>query len=79
MGKNKTHPDLSSLAGKWPSTIVARNKIEDFTGGGMKPGYMANLDSKGIGPPSIRIGRKIVYPVQTLLSWLESRSEVLKE
>ena len=71
--------DLSYLAQKWPSGVVARERISDFTGGLLSPGRMANLDVAGQGPPErIRFaGRKIAYPVNSLIKWLESRAEVL--
>lgn len=70
-------PDLSYLAEKWPSSVVARTVINQFTGGAIEPRYMANLDSEGKGPEgSFRIKRKVVYPVSSLIKWLEERSEM---
>jgi hypothetical protein len=67
--------DFSSLAARWPSSIVAREQISQFTGGLYSPSYMANMDSKGAGPEGrIRIGGKIAYPVSALIAWLEKRS-----
>ena len=60
---------------RWPSPIVARTEIENFTGGAISEKYLANLDSLGKGPAGrFRLGRKIVYPVNELASWLESRA-----
>lgn len=64
---------LSHLADKWPSSIVARQKIGEFTGGLISEKTVANMDCLGQGPPRVRIGRKIGYPVPSLISWLESR------
>jgi predicted DNA-binding transcriptional regulator AlpA len=65
---------LKSLADKWPSTIVSRDKIADFTGGLISKGTIANLDSEGQGPPKFYLGpRKIGYPIETLIPWLEDR------
>lgn len=70
-------PDLSSLAAKWPSAFVAREQMISFTGGILTPKYIANLDSKGEGPVgSILIGKKVAYPVVSLITWLEGRSKV---
>lgn len=70
--------DLSSLADRWPSSYVAREKVEEFSGGIINAKYLANLDSQGTGiKDRIRIGRKIVYPVSSLISWLESRAEAV--
>ena len=70
---------FSELAEKWPSAWVARTEIRKFTGGMIGEKYLANLDSAGLGPKGrVRIGgRKIAYPVQAVVSWLESRSEVV--
>ena len=75
--EDKIEPDFSEMAVKWPSAFVARDKSEEFTGGMIKPRYLANLDSVGKGPPGkVRCGRKIAYPVTEFVKWLESRSEV---
>lgn len=71
-----THPEnLSILADKWPSAIVAREEIGTFSGGTLTPKYMANLDSKGEGPSkAIRIGKKVAYLVTDVVEWMEKRS-----
>lgn len=64
------------LAEKWPSSLVARERIGDFTGGLISPGRMANLDCKGEGPRNrMRIGRKVAYPVADLVEWLSERTQ----
>lgn len=69
--------NLSEMASKWPSTHVAREKVGDFTGGVINPKTLANIDSRGEGPKGrITIGRKVVYPVSQLISWLESRAKL---
>lgn len=68
-------PDLSRLADRWPSPYVARGEIEKFTGGIVRSKTLANLDSQKAGPPGrVRVGRKIAYPVNEFISWLESRA-----
>lgn len=67
--------NLGHLATKWPSTIVARRKVNEFSGGILSEKYLANLDSLGQGPPRVKIGRQVAYPVEGLISWLESRSK----
>lgn len=65
---------LSSLKEKWPSTIVAREEFRNFTGGAMSEKYLANLDAQMKGPEGrFKIGRKVVYPVDSVLRWLEAR------
>ena len=69
------HADLSSLRKSWPSPFVARQEIKNFSGGITSAKYIANLDSQGLGPPGrIKIGRKVAYPIDNLIEWLESRS-----
>lgn len=70
--------DFSSLATKWSSPFVARQEMEEFTGGIISIKYLANLDCQGLGPKGrIRVGRKIAYPVQSVIEWMEARAEVV--
>ena len=67
--------DLSILAAKWSSPLVARERVDEFSGGIVTPKTMANLDSLGEGPKGrITVGRKVAYPVDELISWLEARA-----
>lgn len=69
---------LQALAANWPSPYVAREEIERFTGGVLSQKYIANLDSLGKGPTGrFRCGRKVVYPVASLIAFMESRSSAL--
>ena len=69
------HPSFSLMAEKWPAPVVARDQVDRFTGGIISPRYLANLDSQGKGPKGrFRIGRKVAYPVQMFITWLESRA-----
>ena len=69
--------DLSELKIKWPSAVVARTDIRSFTGGLVSERYIANLDSQGTGPEGrFKVGRKVGYPVDSLISWLEKRMQV---
>lgn len=70
--------DFKKMAEKWPSSVVAREKVGEFTGGLLNPRTLANLDSLGRGPAGrIRFGRKVAYDVNSLIAWLESRTERL--
>jgi hypothetical protein len=72
--------DLSYLADKWDSAVVARRESLRFTGGTVSPGYLANLDSQGLGPEGrFKIGRNVVYPVKNFIQWLEDRAEACKK
>jgi hypothetical protein len=65
---------IRSMAAKWPSSIVSRSEIPRFTGGLMSEKYIANLDSAGLGPSNrLRVGKKIAYPIDELIIWLEAR------
>jgi hypothetical protein len=67
--------DLSHLAKKWPSTIVARSESREFSGGMVAPGTMANMDSQGKGPDErLKIGSKVGYTVKSFIRWLEERA-----
>jgi hypothetical protein len=66
--------DLKQLKDKWPSSVVARTDIRSFTGGLVSEKYLANLDSQGAGPEGrFKVGRKVGYPVDSLIRWLELR------
>ncbi len=67
---------FSKLAEKWPSAFVAREKVEEFSGGILHSRTMANIDSQGIGPEKVRFGRKIAYPVDSLIMWMENKLEM---
>jgi hypothetical protein len=67
--------DLSQLKARWPSAFVARTEIKNFSGGLISERYVANLDSQGAGPTGrFKVGRKVAYPVDSLIVWLEGRS-----
>ena len=65
--------DFSELAEKWPSPIVAREKLKDFSGGLLNPRTMANIDSLGYGPKMVKLGRKRGYWVDSLVEWMNKR------
>ena len=67
--------DFSELAEKWPSPIVAREKLKDFSGGLLNPRTMANIDSRGDGPRMVKLGRKRGYWVDSLIDWMNSRMD----
>lgn len=71
---------FASLADSWPSSFVARSEVSKFSGGIINSRTLANQDSLGLGPKNrINVGRKICYPVKSLIEWLESRAEVAEE
>ena len=65
---------LQELKKAWKSPFIARDCVTTFSGGIINSRTLANHDSAGTGPEGrIRIGRKIVYPVDSLIAWMESR------
>jgi hypothetical protein len=72
-----TQFDFALLAENWPAPIVSRSDILRFTGGLISQRYIANLDSKGLGPKErVRCGRRVGYPVDVLVEWLRNRSRI---
>ena len=71
--------NFEDLKNHWPSTLVARQSIGEFSGGILNPRTMANLDSRGEGPKGrIRIDKRtIAYDVDELIAWLEARSNIV--
>ncbi len=65
---------LQNLKDNWPSPIVARNQLAVFSGGLLNPKTIRNLDSmnKGI-PGKLRLNRKVFYPVDNVIQWMESQ------
>lgn len=59
------------MAKRWPSSIVARAEVKNFTGGAISPKTVANADSQRKGPKNrLIIGRRVCYPVQDFINWL---------
>lgn len=66
------------MAKQWGAPIVARADIGRFSGGGLSPKYLANQDSLGTGPTGrFMIGRRVVYPVRELVSWLKTHAKAV--
>ena len=63
--------NLSSLKKNWPSDIVARDAIAKFSGKVLHPRSMSNLDSRGEGPPRFYFKRRVFYPIDPLIKWME--------
>jgi hypothetical protein len=74
--KKSVRPALLKMLDKWPSSVVAREEIGRFTGGMIRPGTLANLDSIGKGPEGrfFTGGRKVVYDAEQFVLWLDKRS-----
>ena len=60
---------------RWPSAIVSRQEAGQFSGGAVSPKFLANADSLKEGPKGrFNIGRRVCYPVDSLINWLRARA-----
>lgn len=53
--------------------LILRTQVKDYFPF-FSPKRMANLDSIGKGPPSLRVGERVVYPTKDFLAWLDARN-----
>lgn len=79
--KNTTpKPDFSGIIKAYPCGFIPRMEIGKATGGLLSPEYMCNLDSnrdvEGI-RGRFKVGRKVCYPVQSVVEFLEKRTQVI--
>jgi len=64
---------LRKAAASWPE-MFPRREVGRLTGGLYSPGYLANEDSRGMGPKGgVHIGRNKVYFRENFLEWLVER------
>jgi hypothetical protein len=71
--------ELTALADNWPSLLVSRDQhqLDKFSGGILNARTLANADCLGTGPKGrVRVGRKVAYPVDSLINWMKSKQEV---
>lgn len=62
---------VEELVANWPAPVVARRDAERFSGGLVRPGTLANCDSRGIGPKGrIQIGKNAGYYSRPLAEWI---------
>lgn len=67
---------FEQMAHKWPSSIVSRSEVGNFSGGAVSPKFLANADSAGFGPAEkIMIGKRVCYPVDAFTAWLRARTK----
>jgi hypothetical protein len=70
-------PDFSQIIKNNPSGYILRTKLHEKTGGLLHGRTMANRDSLGEGIPGrISIGRKVAYPVESVVQYLQSKITV---
>jgi hypothetical protein len=65
---------FDEMEDSWASPVVARTEVGKFSGGMMSSKHLANLDCQGAGPPRVTCGRKVGYPVDSLIAWMRARS-----
>jgi hypothetical protein len=66
---------LNEMASRWPSNVVARRSIREFTGGLYSTKYLANEDCAKRGPEGgFQIGGQKCYPVASVIQWLKNKS-----
>ncbi|OPY65333.1 MAG: hypothetical protein A4E63_03035 [Syntrophorhabdus sp. PtaU1.Bin050] len=53
--------------------LVPRHGIREKHGVPYREGYLANLDSVGMGPGAIRVGNRVCYEKGALIEWLLQR------
>jgi hypothetical protein len=69
-----------SLQKNFPCGLVPRTDIGRNTGGILHPRTLANLDSLGVGIENpVKIGRKVFYPVDAVLAYIESKILTLSQ
>ncbi len=69
------HDVFQEMADRWPSAVVARREVGTFTGGLIKPKYLANQDSLKLGPSErIEAFGRVAYPVSSFVDWLRNRA-----
>ncbi len=73
MNRKELYDLLDRMAKSWPSEIVARKKVEEFTGGMLTGKTVANWESKGDGPPKLKFGRIAGYPKGPFIEWMKPR------
>ena len=58
----------------WQSPFITRDQLHKVTGGLIHPRTIRNLDSLGKGiNGKFNIGRKVVYPIEEVVKFLEDK------
>ena len=65
---------FSEMVERWPSALVARTKVGEFSCGVLTGKYMANLESLGLSPERVKIGGRVAYPTRPLAQWMRDRA-----
>ena len=77
MNTTQNQPDFSQIVKNNPSGYILRTKLSEKTGGLLHGRTMANLDVGDLGiQGKISIGRKVAYPVEAVVEYLQSKMSV---
>ena len=76
MGQNLLHETIDLMAERWPSSVVARKSVGEFTGGLLSGKTIANYEWRNDGPPKVKMGRLVAYPVSTFIEWLKEKMTI---
>lgn len=67
--------DFSAIRLATRAPYLSREEVSKLSGGIVNPKTLANLDCIGQGPAgAIRVGRKVAYPVEEVIRFLEDRA-----
>lgn len=70
-----TKAELEKILLRVLPPIVPRHKCQTHLGDLFSGPYLANLDSAGLGPRSVKFGRKVAYLREDLVAWLLDRMD----
>ncbi len=69
------HQMIDNMAAAWPSAVVARKAVKEFTGGTASGKSLANEDSRGTGIDGrFLMCGQTVYPKEALVAWLKTKA-----
>jgi len=69
------HQMIDAMAEAWPSPVVARKAVREFTGGTASGKSLANEDSRGTGVDGrFLLCGQTVYPKEKLCAWLKTKA-----
>jgi len=80
MKKQDLFLDIDQMAEKWPSNIIARKKVGEFTGHIVTGKTVANYEAKGEGPDGkIKFGRNAGYIKAPFVAWLKKHIALVEQ
>lgn len=68
--------NIKNIFRNWRSPFITRDQLYEVTGGLIHPRTIRNLDSLGKGiKGKFKIGRKVAYPIEEVINYLENKME----